>query len=193
MATAKQNGLAGKLLGAGLALSAAFTPAVATAQEVIPASTTTTITMTHEAELAELDRQGRAVSTYAHEHENGVGILLHVGDDLRARADAAAKEHNVTPEHALEVMVARIAHIYGEQFAKLGVEAQLFPTANLDARATILSYHISDIVYEDANGNALLGLRTAEREIPRVVEALQYLKKTAQLETDFSAPGLDGG
>ncbi len=191
MAQAKKTGrLFGAVTGAALAASAMFTPFTAAAQDTTPANlkSPTVTEQMRNAELEELGRAGSAVANYARQTENGVGILLHVGDDLRARAQAAADKHGVTPEHALNVMVTRLAEHYAAKFGTHGVETSLFPTTNYDARATGLSYHIREVVYEDENGNPLLNLKEASTEIPRVVEALEYLRRTARLDANIPTP-----
>lgn len=175
---------AGVLAGAAVAL----TPVVGNAQDAQPASSQVPDGWT--AELWELNQAAEAVTAYARENSNGVGILLHVGDDLRARAQAAAEKHSVPVDHALQVMINRVEQSYADQFAAHGVEVRLFPRANLDARGTGLSYHIGQLVYEDASGDPLLSLGKAREEIPRVVEALGYLNAQANLDVD--QPALNG-
>lgn len=175
---------AGVLAGAAVAL----TPVVGNAQDAQPASSQVPDGWT--AELWELNQAAADVTAYARENSNGVGILLHVGDDLRARAQAAAEKHNVPADHALQVMIDRVEESYADQFAEHGVAARLFPSTNLDAPGTILSYHIGEIVYEDASGDPLLSLGKARREISRVVEALGYLNAQANLDVD--QPALNG-
>ncbi len=193
MAQAKQTSrLFGAVAGAAMTAAAVFSPAAASAQEVQPVSQ---MEMTQEQELAQFDAMEIAATAYARQHDNGVGILLHVGDDLRARAQAAAEEHGVTPDHALNVLIARLEEYYAEKFAEHGVEAQVFPSANFAEdrqMATILTYHIDDIIYQDANNDPLLDLQTATNEIPRVVEALRYVKRTAQLNADLQTPEIGG-
>jgi len=193
MAQAKQTSrLFGAVAGAAMTAAAVFTAAAASAQEAQPASQ---MEMTHQAELDQLGQMSDAATAYAKTHENGVGILLHVGDDLRARAQAAADKHGVTPDHALNVLIARLEEYYAEKFAEYGVEIDVFPSANFvegKQTATILTYHIGEIIYQDANNDPLLGLQTATNEIPRVVEALRYVKRTAQLDADLKAPGIGG-
>lgn len=197
MAQAKRaSKLFGAVTGAALAVSAAVTPFAAAAQDVTPVSQIPSADAVWTDELRELDQQSTLARQYSMQNPNAVGILLHLGDGFRERAKQIAKEHNVPDEKLdilMERMIARIEKSYAEPFAKYGVTAKVFPRHNIDGQATLVTYHIDDIVYEDATGDALLGMTTARKEIPRVVEALRVAKQVAQLDADQPAiPSLDG-
>ena len=124
-----------------------------------------------------------AAGDYA-EKNYGIGILLHVGDDLRARAEAAAKQHGVEPQVALDFMLSKLDEHYTGLFKAHGVDAKMFPTTNLDAEATLISYHVDKLLYETQTGEADLGLVTAERAVPDVIEFLKTAKQFASLEAE---------
>ena len=169
----------------GAAAAAGMTAAFgsqASAQDTEVAAHPDPFAMTREEELAELGAADDAATEFAMENPQGVGILLHVGDDLRERAIALAEQHNAPPQAAMEYAIGVVTEHYQSLFAAHGVEAELFPRTNHGASASGITYHIGNLVYEDADGNPLLDLGRANEEVPRVVEALAYLNTQASLD-----------
>lgn len=109
-------------------------------------------------ETVELDKADRAATLYA-EDNYGVGILIHLGQDVPNQRVKDGDE---------------LGRLFVNRFAELGIEARYFYWRN-DAPASGITYHIGHLLYE-AGGTPLLGLQTAWRDAPKVVEELKLVK-----------------
>jgi hypothetical protein len=175
MAQAKENRLAGRLLGAGLALSAAFVPAVATAQDVMPVANT--VENARTAEISELRAADRAATAYAKEH--GVAILLHVGKDI---------QNHEQPEALLQW----VENQFKDSFSKYGIKVGIFPSMN-DAKGSGLTYHIGDHIYSPPGSNGLFDLQTASEIVPEVVEQAKIALELAKADINVLPASQPGG
>lgn len=204
MAKARQtSAIFGAATGAVLSAAAVLTPSTAFAEEATPVAQTLEETVRAEEgrEYREAVEARKAASLHVKSGENTVAILFHIGDDLRTRAQAAAEKHNVPAEHAMQVMLNHIAEDYAQKFDRYGLDAKMFSSTNLDARASGLTYilrtrggdnEIGSISYEDESGNPLLNLAEANTEIERVVRAVAYLNQQASLDTGGPAQNFGG-
>ena len=165
MAQAKVNRLIAATAGAGLALTAAFMPLAATAQEVTPASTSENTAWTEE--LRAFDKAAKEARGYA-EDNYGVGILIHVGEDF-------PNAHFQTPEQFAQAVVGMF-----EQH--LGTPAQAFLRPNPGTKNTGLTYHIGHLIHGAENGTEVKTVQEAIDTAPDVVEQLKLLKDIASLE-----------
>lgn len=111
------------------------------------------------AETIALDKADRAATEYA-ENNFGVGILIHLGQDVPNQRVANGDE---------------LGALFVRRFADLGAEARYFIAPNDDARATVMTYHIGHLLYE-ANGEAVIGLQTAWDDAPKVIEQMKIVK-----------------
>ncbi len=201
MAKAKQtSAIFGAVTGAVLTVATVLSPTASFAQETTPVAQPLDESLWTQ-ETWELRQANNAAHAHVETTENAVGIVFHAGDDLRERAQAAADKHGVPVEHALQVMLSRLAEDYAQKFAQHGLDAEMFARTNLNAQASGLTYivrtinsenEITSMVYEDRTGNAVLNLGEANAEIPRVAEAVSYLNQRASLKVDEPAPGLGG-
>ena len=116
-------------------------------------------------ELIELDKASSAARKYA-ENNYGVGILIHLGKDVPNKRVKNGDE---------------LGRLFVGRFAKLGVSAQYFYRHN-DAPATGITYHIGHLLFE-ANGNPVIGLQTAWKSAPGVIEQLKIVKELANIRT----------
>ncbi|WP_044025217.1 hypothetical protein [Roseobacter litoralis] len=201
MAKARQtSAIFGAVTGAVLSAAAVLSPTASFAQEATPVAQPFDESLWTQ-ETWELKKAREAAGLHVKSAENTVAILFHVGDDLRARAQAAAEKHNVSAEHALQVMLNHIAEDYTQKFDSHGLEARMFSSTNLDSRASGLTYilrirgsdnEIGSISYEDESGNPLLNLAEANTEIERVARAVAYLNQQASLDTGEPVPNFGG-
>ncbi len=171
MAQAKENRIAGKLLGAGLALSAAFSPMAATAQDATPVNSLETVdtVLCHDdrtylakdgwnSETADLSCATHAASEYAESH-HGVGILIHVGQDL--------PYGDLTADKLGQILVSKFKKEYG-------TDAQYFLRQN-DARATAINYHLGEFMYGAVESRVDMDLKEALAAMPEAAGLLNLI------------------
>ena len=112
------------------------------------------------AETIALDKADRAATEYA-EHNFGVGILIHLGQDVPNQRVRNGDE---------------LGQLFVDRFADLGTDARYFIAPNDDGRATVVTYHIGHLLYK-ASGEPVFGLQTAWDDAPKVVEQLKIVKQ----------------
>ncbi|WP_157445599.1 MULTISPECIES: hypothetical protein [Actibacterium] len=195
MAKAATNGLAGKVLGAGLALSAAFAPSTASAQDVAMAALPDAPQETVDTILCETDRQyfakdgwrpetadlhcaSTAASEYA-ENNPGVGVLIHVGGDLPNDRFKTPDEFGRAVVHAFQ--------------SRYGVDAAYFLRQN-DTRATGITFHVGEFIHGGDNGTEVKNVKEALDAMPEVAGLLELiwnekLVNAAQLQVPTVTPG----
>ena len=110
------------------------------------------------AETIALDKASSAARDYA-ENNNGVGILIHLGQDVPNQRVKNGDE---------------LGQLFVERFAALGAEARYFIAPN-DTPASGITYHIGHLLYE-TDGTPLLGLKTAWVDAPSVIEQLKLVR-----------------
>ncbi|MGX1498579.1 hypothetical protein ACSSV1_003630 [Labrenzia sp. MBR-25] len=172
MAQAKQTSrLFGAFAGAAMTAAAVFAPAAASAQEATPAAQNQPV---WTEELRQLDAADRAATEYARDNY-GVGILIHVGQDIPNSHFASADEFGQAIVRAFN--------------QKYGVEAQYFLRQN-DARATGITYHIDTFIHGADNGTAVKNVKEALNAMTEVVEYLKIAKedRVAQIEPASMQP-----
>lgn len=117
------------------------------------------------AETIALDKASSAATHYALENY-GVGILIHLGKDVPNKRVKNGDE---------------LGKLFVDRFKQLGVKARYFYWQN-DTRATGIVYHIGHLLYHSDN-NAVIGLKTAWIEAPKVIEQLKLVKEIQSLQT----------
>ena len=110
------------------------------------------------AETIALDKASSAARNYA-ENNNGVGILIHLGQDVPNQRVKNGDE---------------LGAMFVQRFAELGVQASYFIAPN-DAPATVMTYHLGHLLYK-ANDNPVFDLQTAWDDAPKVIEQLKIVK-----------------
>ena len=120
----------------------------------------------YQRELDELDAASDAAGDYALNND-GVGIVLHVGRDISGRSDAGAA-------------LAKVQQYFINEFAKHGVAAQVFPSSNSDALATVATFHIHDTIHGAASGTEVKSLKAALEAIPDAARQLKAAKVLLQ-------------
>lgn len=191
MAQATTNRFAGRVLGAGLALSAAAFPAAA--QDATPAAQSldqvdTILCETDypyytkdgwTPETADLNCAVVAANEYA-ENNPGVGVLIHVGKDIpNARFP--------TPESFGQAVVDTFR-------SQHGVDAAYFLTQN-DARATGMEFYIGPYTHGADNGTELKNVTEAFYAMPEVAALLRVIwedKLAAAQQMEAPAPNSGG-
>lgn len=119
----------------------------------------------NDPELEQLHKASNAATNYA-ENNDGVGILIHVGQDVPNAKIKSAEE---------------LGQLFVNRFASLGVEAQFFLRQN-DAKASGITYHIGHLIHGSSQGSEVKGLKTAWNSAPDVVEQLKIVKQLASFE-----------
>ncbi len=115
-------------------------------------------------ELIALDKASNAARTYA-ENNNGVGIVIHLGDDVPNQRVKNGDE---------------LGQLFVKRFAEFGVNARYFIAPSKGSPATGLTYHIGHLLYK-ADDDPVIGLQTAWNNAPDVIERLKAVKSL----TDF--------
>lgn len=192
MAKAKQTSkIFGAATGALMAAVTALSPTASFAQEATPAAQPFDENLWTQ-EAWDLHQASKSAHTYVRTTNNAVGIVFHIGGDLRDRAQAAAEKYNIPAEHAMQVMLNRLEEDYAEKYGKLGIEIEMFPNDNPGSQASGVSYvipvldsnnEIKTVTYEDPNKNAVLNLGEANDEIKRVAQAVSYAQRHASVNT----------
>ncbi len=124
-------------------------------------------------ELEEFHRASTAARDYA-ENNVGVGILIHVGQDVPNKSVKNADE---------------LGQLFVRRFTALGVNAKYFLRQNGDAPSSGVTYHIGHLIHGAGNGNEVKGLKTAWNSAPDVVEQMKIVKQLAVAD----APAPKGG
>lgn len=170
MAQAKTSRIFSAAVGAVAGLAAAVTPVSATAQDAAaPAAMTE--------ELSELREATRQAITYA--EQNGVAILLHVGEDIQNHEQS-------------EALLLWVQDEFRKKFAAHDLEVGIFPRMN-DARATGLQYFVGDHIYTPVGENSLLNLQEADAAIPAVAEQANIARQLVSAQPIQPAPITPGG
>lgn len=190
---ASTNTIAGKVLGAGLALSAVFAPNTASAEDVAMAAFPETVdTILCETdreyfakdgwtpEIADLDCAADAARDYA-ESTPGVGVLIHVGTESFGEGKRFA-----TPQEFGEAMVYTFQNRYG-------VSASYFLRQN-DIRTTGVTYHVGELIHGSNNGTEVKGVNDAVAAMSDVAGLLRLvwedkLAAAQQAEKPTPLPG----
>ena len=170
MAQAKTSRLFSAAVGAAAGIAAAVTPLSATAQDAA-----TPAVMTEE--LQELREGTRQAMAYA--EQNGVAILLHVGEDIQ--------DHEQS-----EALLVWVQDEFRKKFAAHGLEVGIFPRMN-DARATGLQYFVGDHIYTPVGENSHLNLQEADAAIPAVAEQAYIARQLASAQQVQPEPVTPGG
>ena len=123
---------------------------------------------THQEELRQLDAADRAATEYARDH-NGIGILVHVGQDIPNQHFATADEFG-----------AKMVKIFNKRY---GVEAAYFLSPN-DAPATVITYHIDTFIHGADNGTEVKDVKEALAAMPEAVEYLKIAKRDQVAQID---------
>lgn len=118
------------------------------------------------AETIALDKASSAARDYA-ENNNGVGILIHLGQDVPNQRVKNGDE---------------LGQLFVQRFAEFGVEARYFIRPN-DAPATGITYHIAHLLYGPGQ-DKVHGLMTAWEDAPKVIEQLKIAKEIQALHKD---------
>ena len=127
-------------------------------------------------ELCDLRNAADAARDYAEENP-GVGILIHVGQDIPNR-------HFQTADQFGQALV--------QAFAKHGVEARYFWRQN-DAPATGLSFYIGHLIHGQHNGTELKNVQQAVQAIPEVAVQTKELNGIAAVAPDTPDSRPSGG
>jgi hypothetical protein len=186
-----------KAAGAAMAGLGAITPAISNAQDAAPvAYLPPTVSAEMEAEeRRQLIEAGRGAAEFAMscpETRDCVGIIFHMGDDMRRAGDAEVlayfeandieatdenmkKGREIVSEGHIEFYATHFAEIFGSK----GMRTKLFPRTDYgsdgDPIATTVSYHIGDVLYHSADDYTYLLMgNEADGEVARVKEALGY-------------------
>ena len=196
MANARTNGIAGKLLGASLALSAAFAPSTASAEDVamaaLPDAPKTVDTILCEAdqvyyekdgwtsEVADLDCAADGARDYA-ENNPGVGVLIHVGTGSFGEGKRFA-----TPQEFGEAVVRTFENRYDVNSA--------YFLRQTTGPATGLTYHVGEFIHGANNGTEVKNVKEALEAMPEVAGMLRLLweDQLAAAQADEPSP-LPGG
>lgn len=127
---------------------------------------------TWKRELCELRAASDATRSYA-ETKAGVGILIHLGQDI---PNDYVKDAD------------QLGRIFVQRFAELGEEARYFVSQN-DAPATGITYHVGHLIVGGHDGTEVRDLQHAWDSAPQAVAQVRALRRLA------SAPsaGLSGG
>ena len=173
MAVAKAKGYIGAALGAGLSLTAAAFPAAAqdSVRAAMSLETVDTILCETDREYfakdgwtsegADLSCASDAARDYA-ENNPGVGVLIHVGTESFGEGKRFA-----TPEAFGEAVVQTFE-------GRFGVSADYFLSQN-DAPATVLTYHIGDLIHGADNGTEVKTVREALEAMPEVASYVELI------------------
>ncbi len=168
MAQAKQTSrLFAAATGALLSVAAALNPSASFAQEATPVAQPSDTVWTDE--LRALDEADLAATEYA-KNNNGVGILLHVGEDF-------PNEYFNSAEEAAQAFVA----IFQQQH---GTSAQYFMSPNPGSEWTGVTYHIGDQIHGTNAGTEVKTVLEAYEAMPDVVKQLQLIKEIASDQTN---------
>ena len=168
----KKTGVISAIAGAAFAATSMLAPTAATADEFIKVSepqSTSTEYQWKSQELKELHEASLAAGQYA-EDNYGVGILIHVGQDIPNKHFASADQFGET-----------MVRLFKEKY---GTDAKYFLRQN-DARATGMEFYIDEHIHGANNGTEIKDVKEAIAAIPNVVGMLKTLKeeKVAQLDT----------
>lgn len=167
----KTNQILSAIAGVAFTASTVLTPTAATAQDATHVGTSN-VPNAEEIwtdELRELRVASDATRDYA-ENNVGVGILVHVGQDIPNQHFATA-----------DLFGQKMVEIFEKKF---GVEARYFLSPNYDAPATGITYHIDTFIHGADNGTEVKNVKEALAAMPEVVEYLKIAKRDqlAQLE-----------
>ncbi|MEL6172440.1 MAG: hypothetical protein AAFR02_10590 [Pseudomonadota bacterium] len=171
MAAAKTSRLFSAAVGAAAGIAAAVTPVSATAQDAAASAAITE-------ELSELREATRQAIAYA--EQNGVAILLHVGEDIQ--------NHDQS-----EALLLWVQDEFRKKFAAHDLDVGIFPSTNLDGRATVLTYHVGDHIYVPDGSNGVLNLQEADAAVPDVAEQAHLARQLAAAQQAQFTPTNPGG
>ncbi|GAB5512224.1 MAG: hypothetical protein Rhims3KO_36250 [Hyphomicrobiales bacterium] len=123
-------------------------------------------------ELIEFDKADRAATEYAMTKE-GVGILIHVGQDI-------PNQHIRDADHLGQLFVKR--------FEDLGENARYFIRQN-DAPATGITYHVGHLIVGGHNGTEVRDLQHAWDSAPQAITQLNIARSLAAGTVPSVSPG----
>jgi len=171
MAQAKTSRVFSAAVGVAAGIAAAVTPVSTTAQDAAAPAVMTE-------ELHALREGTRQAIEYA--EQNGVAILLHVGEDIQNHEQS-------------EALLLWVQDEFRKKFAAHGLEVGIFPRINLGGKATGLEYFVGNHFYKPEGSNGLLNLQEADAVIPDVAEQAHLARQLAAAQQTQPIPTNPGG
>lgn len=123
-------------------------------------------------EITKLIEATRSANKYAVSHY-GVGIVIHVGQDIPNRHFKSADEFGQA-----------VVNLFKERY---GVDAQYFLSPN-DTKYSGMTYHIGHLIHGAGNGTEVKSVKQGLKAMGDVVEQLKIVKELAQAPLDKPIP-----
>lgn len=164
--SARGKVIAGALAAAMTVMPMAGAPGDAKAQEQ------TASTCTWDQQICELRAASDAARAYA-ETKDGVGIVIHVGQDIPNQHIRDADQ---------------LGQLFMKRFQELGEDARYFVAPN-DSPATGITYHVGHLIVGAHNGTEVRNVKEAWNTAPEAITQLSITRSLAAGDGPSAAPG----